>query len=65
MGEDDALSRKARRAAAMAKEERQLAQKERREDVLRFGTIVFPRKTEDLALLLEERVILSEAKPGA
>jgi len=54
MGENDALSRKARRAAAIAKEEWQLSQKERRGDVLRFGTIVFPRKIEDLSLLLED-----------
>ena len=54
MGEDDALSRKARKAAAMAKVEWQLAQREKEEDVLRFGTMVFPRKTEDLALLLED-----------
>lgn len=54
MGEDDALSRKARKAAAMAKEEWLLFQEERREDVLRFGTIVFPRKVEELSLLLED-----------
>lgn len=54
MGENDALSRKARRAAAIAKEEWLLMKEEKKEDVLRFGTIVFPRKTEDLALLLED-----------
>lgn len=54
MGEDDALSRKTRKAAALAKEEWELVQKGRKEDVLRFGTIVFPRKNEDLALLLED-----------
>lgn len=54
MGEDDVLSRKVRRAAAMAKEEWELGKKERREDVLKFGTVIFPRKMEDLALLLED-----------
>ena len=55
MGEDDVLSRKARRAAALAKEEWELGKKERREDVLKFGTVIFPRKMEDLALLLEDQ----------
>ena len=55
MGEDDVLSRKARRAAALAKEEWELGKKKRREDVLKFGTVIFPRKMEDLALLLEDR----------
>lgn len=54
MGENDVLSRKARRAAALAAEEWELAKKERREDVLKFGTAVFPRKIEDLAALLLE-----------
>jgi len=54
MGENDALSKKARRAAAIAKEEWLLMKEGKKEDVLRFGPIVFPRKTEDLALLLED-----------
>lgn len=55
MGEDDVLSRKARRAAVLAKEEWEIAKKERREDILKFGTIIFPRNIEDLALLLEDQ----------
>ena len=55
MGENDVLSRKARRAAALAREEWELGKKGRREDVLKFGTVIFPRKIEDLALLLEDQ----------
>ncbi|MCJ1253239.1 hypothetical protein MMC24_001050 [Lignoscripta atroalba] len=54
MGENDVLSRKARKAAAIAKGEWKLCQKERREDVLKFGTLIFLRKVEDLALLLKD-----------
>ncbi|KAL8999156.1 MAG: hypothetical protein Q9169_001935 [Polycauliona sp. 2 TL-2023] len=54
MGEDDGLSRKARRAAVLAREEWDLAKKEMKGDILKFGTIIFPRKMEDLAALLED-----------
>lgn len=58
MGEDDVLSRKARRAAALAKEEWEVGKKGRREDLLKFGTINFPRKVDDLALLLEDQSLV-------
>lgn len=56
MGEDDILVKKARRATALAKEEWEVSQEvnKRKEHVLKFGTIVFPRKVQDLMLLLEE-----------
>ena len=55
MGEDDILTKKARRGATLAKEEWEIGKKERKEDILRFGTVIFPRKMEDLAQLLEDK----------
>ena len=61
-GEDDILVKKARRATALAKEEWDLSQnvQRRKEDVLKFGTIVFPRKVKDLMFLLEKEEVEEE-----
>ena len=54
MGEDDVLSRKTMEALAIAEAEWDIWREERVEDVLKFGTIVFPRKMEDFALPARE-----------
>ena len=56
LDEDDRLTKKARRAAILARKEWSSSTQARntRVNALKFGTFVFPRKMDDLASLVEE-----------
>lgn len=53
-GESDGASRKARKAGAIARGEWEVCRQERKGEVLKFRTIMFPRQVDGFALLLQD-----------
>lgn len=53
LGEDHALTQRARRAGTAAKREWDECQAGIEVDVLKYGTILFPRKMETLAMVVD------------